>query len=148
MRNEQADLEKHRAAIEQLGDPLAGGKLAVAMLFLYLFRSSALPKPVFELEEAFHQLLHVAGASGLHDLRILIREPEGRRQKAEGRRQKAEGRRQKAEGRRQKAEGRRQKAEGRRQKKSTERLRNVPCLASCKNCLSADPAACASIQCP
>ena len=70
-------------------------------------------------------MFHMAGAGGLHDFRILIREPGGRGHESEGRSQKAGVRRQKA-----KAERRKQEAGGRvGNKKSTERLRNVPCFS-------------------
>jgi hypothetical protein len=70
VRNQQPDLKKHGAAIEQLRDALARSELSVMMLLFYLLWSAALPKLIFQFEEAVHQLFHVAGGGGLHDFRI------------------------------------------------------------------------------
>ena len=57
--DKQAYFEKHRVAVDQLGDPLARGEFVFAMLFFDLLWSATLAEPIFEVVQLLHESLHV-----------------------------------------------------------------------------------------
>ena len=61
---------KHGAGVDELGDALARGELAVAMLLFDFLRAAALAQAFFELVEVLDELAHAGGAGGGHDFRI------------------------------------------------------------------------------
>ena len=58
--DQQADFEEQRSGVDQTGDALARGQLAVAVLLLNLLRPAAKPQAVFQIPKFLDQMPHTA----------------------------------------------------------------------------------------
>ena len=69
--DEQADLEEHRAGVDQPRDALASGKLSVAVLLLDLLRTAAGTQLFFERVQLVDELAHASGGQLSRHLREI-----------------------------------------------------------------------------